>query len=112
MPGDPPNDPAKGRPKWCICEQAWYARGLLDPACRHDYITDLLEGRQHNATPEDLFDKALEAADTARNWVASLSGELPWVEARAHTADALARLAVFYLDASRTARERLEGEGK
>lgn len=42
MPGDPPNDPAKGRPDWCICEAPYYSRGLLDPACRHDDIADLL----------------------------------------------------------------------
>jgi hypothetical protein len=38
----PPNDPDKGRPGWCICEKPWYQRGLLDPHCRHDDITDLL----------------------------------------------------------------------
>lgn len=42
-PGDPPNDPAKGRPSWCRCDAAWYQRGLLDPNCRHDDIADLLE---------------------------------------------------------------------
>lgn len=47
MPSDPSNIPP-GRPSWCICGPAWWSRQLLDPACRHDDITDLLE--EHQAT--------------------------------------------------------------
>lgn len=57
-----------------------------------------------HTTPEDLFAKALEAADIAREWKPLGGDNVDWINARAHTADVFVRLATFYLDAARDAR--------